>query len=84
MWIICGIISIFLAIVIKAIKSNNQKEFYDKCFNADVFSLYIVLLCGGRISLFNTTLYLLFAVLETYGILRKITDSLFSFFHKED
>lgn len=84
MWTICGIISILIYIVIKAIKSTSQDKFYQECFNIDAFLWYVILLCGGGISLFNMTFYLLFTVLKTYGILRKITDSLFTLFHKED
>lgn len=84
MWVICGIISILICIVIKAITSTSQNKLYHECFNVDAFLWYVVLLCGGGISLFNMTIYLLFTILKTYGILRKITDSLFTFFHKED
>lgn len=82
-WVISGIVSVFVSIVIKAIKSTSSNKFYHECFNADAWLCYMILLCGGVISLFNITFYLLFTVLKTYGILRKITDSLFTFFHKE-
>ena len=84
MWVICGIISILISVIIKAIKSTSQNKLYHECFNADAFLWYVILLCGGGISLFNVTFYLLFTILKTYGILRKFTDSLFTFFHKED
>ena len=74
MWVICGIISILISVVIKAIKSTSSNKFYHECFNADAFLWYVILLCGGAL-----IVYVLMILVGFFGLCLMVLGSFIVF-----